>query len=210
MTPTHRSSPYRTHTCNQLNVDHVDQTVTLSGWVHRKRDHGGLIFIDLRDHFGITQCIISQDTQGFDVVEKTTLESVITVHGVVVKRAPETINTTMDTGHIEIDARTITVLSVADIIPFSINTYDDKNEDLRLKYRFLDLRRPDMHQAIVMRSAIISFIRKEWKAVAFWTFKHPFCLRPAPKAPVITSCPAACTKASFTPCLRHPNSLSNY
>ncbi len=181
MTPTHRSSPYRTHTCNQLNVDHVDQTVTLSGWVHRKRDHGGLIFIDLRDHFGITQCIISQDTQGFDVVEKTTLESVITVHGVVVKRAPETINTTMDTGHIEIDARTITVLSMADIIPFSINTYDDKNEDLRLKYRFLDLRRPDMHQAIVMRSAIISFIRKEMESRGFLDIQTPILSAPSPE-----------------------------
>ncbi|HOH43463.1 MAG TPA: OB-fold nucleic acid binding domain-containing protein, partial [Candidatus Hydrogenedentes bacterium] len=145
--------PYRTHNCGELRQKDSGNTVKLSGWVHRKRDHGGVVFIDLRDHYGLTQIVINPDTPFFSDAEKIRNESVITVVGEVVKRTDETVNANMATGEIEVVAADMTVESAVDeTLPFTVNQELDCPEETRLTYRFLDLRRERMHQNILLRS----------------------------------------------------------
>ncbi|MBP7710436.1 MAG: aspartate--tRNA ligase [Rickettsiales bacterium] len=165
---------YRTHNCSELNKSHVGQTVKLSGWVHSKRDHGSLIFIDLRDHFGLTQLVT-------DSLESIKLESVITVTGQVVARSAEAINPNIKTGEIEIKISELIVESAAEQIPFQINADENYPEELRLKYRFLDLRREKTHKNIVLRSQVISSIRAEMTAQGFLEIQTPILTASSPE-----------------------------
>src|SRR3990167_5050128 len=142
---------YRTHTCGELRKENANQTVRLSGWVHRKRDHGQLLFIDLRDHFGLTQCVIDTDNSTFHVAEAMRNESVIRIDGLVVERTPETVNPKMDTGAIEIQVTHVEVLSTADVLPLQVNSDAEFPEETRMRYRFLDLRRDQLHKNIILR-----------------------------------------------------------
>ena len=150
---------YRTHKCNELKISDVDKSVYLSGWVNRKRDHGGLLFIDLRDHYGLTQLVFDPDSKAFDLAEKITAETVIKIQGKVVKRDDDTINSNLSTGEIEVYVDTLEVLSEAEELPLPVFGEPDYPEDIRLKYRFLDLRRETLHGNIVLRSKIIQSIR---------------------------------------------------
>ena len=153
---------YRSHNCSELSKNNVGQTVKLSGWVHSKRDHGSLIFIDLRDHFGITQCVIDQKNPdlNLDVIASIKLESVITISGEVLARALEAVNPNIQTGEIEVRVGQLLVESMSEQIPFQVNDEENYPEELRLKYRFLDLRRQKTHKNIILRSQVISAIRK--------------------------------------------------
>ena len=137
---------YRTHNCSEISEKDVNQTVTLSGWLHRKRDHGNLLFIDLRDHFGLTQCVIENDNKFFSVLEKTRPESVIKITGNVISRAQGTENSDLKTGKVEVAIKSLEILSHANELPIPVFGEQDYPEDIRLKYRFLDLRREEMHK----------------------------------------------------------------
>ena len=166
---------YRTHKCNELNISNVGNQVRLSGWVHSIRDHGSLLFIDLRDNYGITQCVIDieKDKNLIELASKLTLESVIMIDGVVVARSKETINPDLSTGEIEVQIQKLEVESRAEQIPFQIaDETQNYPEDLRLKYRFLDLRTKKMHNNIQMRSKIIEFMRQEMIKQDFLEFPH--------------------------------------
>ena len=156
-----KAHTYRTHKCNEINKSLVGETVTLSGWVHRKRDHGQLVFVDLRDHYGISQIVSDTQKDTFDILEKISLESVISVHGKVVERSAETINHNIPTGEVELQVDKITILSNAESLPLQVNSDDDYGEEIRLRYRYLDLRRNRPHQNIILRSQIIQEIRSE-------------------------------------------------
>ncbi len=173
--------PYRTHTCGEISLTHEGQTVRLSGWIHRKRDHGNLLFVDLRDHYGITQCVIETTSVDFKQVEGARLESVVTVTGKVIKRTPDTINAKMATGAIEIEITNFNVESQADILPIQINSDQEFPEDTRLRYRFLDLRREKMHKNIVLRSQVISSIRKRMTAEGFLEMQTPILTSSSPE-----------------------------
>src|ERR1041385_7967938 len=142
---------YRSHTCGGLSRQHVGQDVRLSGWVHRKRDHGNLLFIDLRDHYGITQAVIDTSSPIFREVEGTRVESVVTITGKVVARSPETVNPKLATGEVEVTIGEFALQSAADTLPIQVNQEGDFPEDLRLRYRFLDLRTERMHANIILR-----------------------------------------------------------
>ncbi|MDC1096485.1 aspartate--tRNA ligase [Pelagibacteraceae bacterium] len=172
---------YRSHNCGQLNVNDVGKEITLSGWMHRKRDHGNLLFIDVRDHYGMTQCVIEKDNKHFSMLEKLKPESVISVIGQVVKREKETENLDLKTGMIEIDVKTINVLSEAKDLPMPVFGDQEYPEDIRLKYRFLDLRRQDMHNNIILRSQVISFIRNEMSKLNFLEFQTPILTSSSPE-----------------------------
>lgn len=174
-------SCFRTHTCGILQKTDVDQHVKLAGWVHRKRDHGQLIFIDLRDQYGITQCVFEPESQGFPIAEKLTNESVIQVEGVVALRSEETINNNLPTGQVEIIVKTVEVLSVAAPLPFPINQDTDTPEDMRLTSRFLDLRREKMHQNIALRCAIIASFRKHMLERGFMEIQTPILTASSPE-----------------------------
>ena len=154
-------SKYRTHTCGELNASNVGQSVVLSGWVHRKRDHGSLLFIDLRDNYGITQCVFDG---GDEALERVRPESVIQITGTVVARDAAAVNDKIPTGAIEIRAEKWDVLTNANVLPFQVFGDDDTvSEDLRLKYRYIDLRRESLHQNILFRNRMIKFMRdKMW------------------------------------------------
>ena len=175
---------YRTHNCSQLNQSNIGQSIKLSGWVHSKRDHGSLIFIDLRDHFGITQCVIDSANTGLnlDQIASIKLESVITVVGNVVARATDAINPNIQTGEIEVRISQLNIESLAEQIPFQIN---DKNEsypeDLRLKYRFLDLRRDKVNKNIILRSQVIAFIREQMTKIGFLEIQTPILTASSPE-----------------------------
>ena len=150
---------YRTHNCSELNEKDVKKNVTLSGWVHRKRDHGNLLFLDIRDHFGITQCVIENQDKNFKILEKLKPESVILVKGSVVKRSAETQNKELKTGLVEVKIKEFEILSPAKELPMPVFGEQEYPEEIRLKYRFLDLRRKEVHDNIMLRSNVISFIR---------------------------------------------------
>ena len=152
--------PYRTHNCGELRPEHVGQTVRLSGWVHRKRDHGQLLFVDLRDHYGITQIVADHDNPVQALLDSLRLESVITVTGEVVARAPEVINPKLPTGEIEVIAREVEVQSSAAELPMPVAGDAEYPEEIRLKYRYLDLRRQEMHHNIMLRSAVIDALNR--------------------------------------------------
>ena len=172
---------YRTHNCNDLTESDNQKKVTLSGWLHRKRDHGNLLFIDLRDHFGITQCVIENKNKCFKLIENLKPESVIQVIGTVVKRESGTENKDLKTGNIEVSIEDIIVLSQAKELPMPVFGEQDYPEDIRLKYRFLDLRRNQMHKNIILRSKVISFIRNEMNKLGFLEFQTPILTSSSPE-----------------------------
>ncbi len=173
--------PYRTHTCGQLRADHVAQTVRISGWVFRKRDHGQLLFIDLRDHYGITQVVITPDLSFFEECQKVRLESVLIVTGQVVARSEDTVNPAMPTGRVELIAESVTVESLAEPLPFQVNIEDDGPEELRLRYRFLDLRRDHLHKNIMLRAQIIASLRRRMIGHGFTEFQTPILTSSSPE-----------------------------
>ena len=172
---------YRTHNCNDLTESDNQKKVTLSGWLHRKRDHGNLLFIDLRDHFGITQCVIENKNKCFNLIENLKPESVIQVIGTVVKREAGTKNKDLKTGNIEVSIEEIIILSQAKELPMPVFGEQDYPEDIRLKYRFLDLRRNQMHKNIILRSKVISFIRNEMSKLGFLEFQTPILTSSSPE-----------------------------
>ena len=172
---------YRTHNCSELSEKDINKNIILSGWLHRKRDHGNLLFIDLRDHFGITQCVIENDNQHFSTLEKLKPESVLKVIGKVVQRSVETENKDLETGKIEISINDIEVLSSAKELPLPVFGEQDYPEEVRLKYRFLDLRRDEMHKNIILRSKIISFIRSEMIKLGFLEYQTPILTSSSPE-----------------------------
>ena len=172
---------YRTHTCGELRAGDVGTPARLSGWVHRKRDHGNLLFVDLRDNYGLTQCVIAAGSAHFKTVESLRLETVVTVSGQVVARAPSAINPKLATGEIEIAVDEITVLSTAEPPPLQVNSEADFPEETRLRYRFLDLRREPLHQHILLRSGVIASIRRRMIAAGFTEFQTPILTSSSPE-----------------------------
>ena len=172
---------YRTHNCNGLRAEDINQEVRLSGWVHRKRDHGGLLFIDLRDHFGLTQLVFDPDSGAFQEAEKVRNESVITINGKVVQRSDDTINKALPTGKIEVYVDTLEVIGSSDDIPLPVFGEPDYPEEIRLKYRFLDLRRETLHKNIILRSEIINFIRSKMIENDFLEIQTPIMTASSPE-----------------------------
>jgi len=172
---------YRTHNYSELRPSHENTTVKLSGWVHRKRDHGNLLFIDLRDHYGITQCVLETTNANFKILERIKPDSVISITGKVLKRTLETINKDLPTGKIEVEFKELEILSEAEELPMPVFGEQDYPEDIRLKYRFLDLRRQTMHKNIILRSKVISFIRKKMAGLGFNEFQTPILTASSPE-----------------------------
>ena len=172
---------YRSHNCSELNENDIGKSVCLSGWLHRKRDHGNLLFIDLRDHYGITQCVIERKNKFFSSLEKIKPESVIKINGKVIKREKGTENIELKTGKIEISIELLDILSNSKELPIPVFGEQDYPEDIRLKYRFLDLRREEMHKNIILRSKVISFIRSEMLKLGFLEFQTPILTSSSPE-----------------------------
>ena len=174
-------SKYRTHTCGDLNLNDKGSDTTLSGWINKKRDHGNLLFIDLRDNYGITQCVIDKSNFIFNDLEKLPLETVIKIEGKVIERTKETNNPNIKTGEIEVSIKKYEILGVTKELPMPIFSDQEYAEDIRLKYRFLDLRRKKIHQNIILRSKVISFIRSEMHKLGFLEFQTPILTSSSPE-----------------------------
>ena len=172
---------YRSHNCAELSEKEIDKDVCLSGWLHRKRDHGNLLFIDLRDHYGITQCVIENKNDFFPILEKSRPESVLKIIGKVVKRSTGTENIDLKTGKIEVMIKSVETLSNAKELPIPVFGEQDYPEEIRLKYRFLDLRREEMHKNIILRSKVISFIRSEMLKLEFLEYQTPILTSSSPE-----------------------------
>ena len=172
---------YRTHTCGELTKLHKEKEISLSGWINKKRDHGNLLFIDLRDNFGITQCVIDKSNEIFKKIEKLPLETVIQITGVVIERSNETINKNISTGEIEVKINNIDILGETKELPMPVFSDQEYAEEIRLKYRFLDLRRKKIHQNIILRSKVISFIRNEMQKLGFLEFQTPILTSSSPE-----------------------------
>ena len=172
---------YRTHTCDELTKKNKNQKVYLSGWINKKRDHGNLLFVDLRDNYGLTQCVIDKDNKFFKQLEKTQLESVVKISGLVVERTKETINPDLNTGEIEIKIESMEILGLCNELPMPVFSEQDYAEEIRLKYRFLDLRRKKIHENIILRSRVISFIRSEMHKLNFLEFQTPILTSSSPE-----------------------------
>ena len=172
---------YRTHTCGELTKLHKEKEISLSGWINKKRDHGNLLFIDLRDNFGITQCVIDKSNKIFKKIEKLSLETVIKITGVVIERSNETINKNISTGEIEVKINNIDILGKTKELPMPVFSDQEYAEEIRLKYRFLDLRRKKIHQNIILRSKVISFIRNEMQKLGFLEFQTPILTSSSPE-----------------------------
>ncbi|MER2520917.1 MAG: aspartate--tRNA ligase [Bdellovibrionales bacterium] len=173
--------PYRTHTCGALRLSDVGKTVRISGWVHRKRDHGSLLFIDLRDNYGLTQCVIDRSSPLLEKIEHVKSESVVTITGKVVQRPEETANAKLPTGEIEIDIEEFVIQSAAEPLPMPVNQDADTGEEVRLKYRFLDLRREKLHNNIKLRSKVISSIRRRMGEAGFLEYQTPILTSSSPE-----------------------------
>jgi aspartyl-tRNA synthetase len=173
--------PYRSHTCGALSASDAGQTVRLSGWIHRKRDHGGVLFVDLRDHYGLTQVVADSDSPALAVLEGLRLESVVTIEGTVKARSEATINPNLPTGAIEVYARAVTVLSRAEELPLPVAGEQEYPEDIRLRYRFLDLRRETLHANIVKRTAIVRETRQRMEAIGFTEYSTPILTASSPE-----------------------------
>lgn len=173
--------PYRTHTCAQLRSDHVGETVRISGWIHRKRDHGGVLFIDLRDTYGLTQCVVHEGSPLLAQIEKFRIESTITVTGKVTARTPETVNAKMPTGEVELVIDSVTLQGAADVLPFQVAENDGAGEDIRLKYRYLDLRRDGMQKKIRLRNNVIFSLRQRMMGQGFQEFQTPILTASSPE-----------------------------
>ena len=172
---------YRTHNCSELSEKEINENVTLSGWLHRKRDHGNLLFVDLRDHYGMTQCVIENKNNFFSILENLKPESVLKISGKVVKRSSGTENLDLKTGEIEVSVDSVEVLSSAKELPMPVFGEQDYPEEIRLKYRFLDLRREEMHKNIILRSNVISFIRSEMLKLGFLEYQTPILTSSSPE-----------------------------
>jgi aspartyl-tRNA synthetase len=172
---------YRTHTCAALDKGNVGEAVRLSGWIHRKRDHGGVLFVDLRDHYGITQIVADEDSPALSILDGLKLESVVTIDGDVKARVAEAVNPNLPTGEIEVFARNVTVQSKAEELPLPVAGEQDYPEDIRLKYRFIDLRRETMHRNIMLRSQVISCLRRRMQNQGFTEFQTPILAASSPE-----------------------------
>ncbi|HSR72370.1 MAG TPA: aspartate--tRNA ligase, partial [Kiloniellales bacterium] len=172
---------YRTHSCGALRRSHAGESVRLSGWVHRKRDHGQLLFVDLRDSFGVTQCVVDVSSPLFPELEGVRVESVITVTGPVVERSAETVNPNLPTGEVEVRVEALTVVSRATVLPLQVAGEEDAGEETRLRYRYLDLRREKMQRKILMRSQIIASIRRRMHEQGFVEFQTPILTASSPE-----------------------------
>ena len=172
---------YRTHNCNEVRASNSDEKVTLSGWIHKKRDHGNLVFIDLRDNYGMTQCVVQKDSSHFEEIEKLKLETVIKITGSCIKRAADAINAELDTGEMEVVVDSMEVLGSCGELPMPVFSDQEYSEDIRLKYRFLDLRRKKIHQNIILRSKVISFIRDKMSQLGFLEFQTPILTASSPE-----------------------------
>jgi aspartyl-tRNA synthetase len=175
------SNKYRTHNCNELRKDQVNSDVVLSGWINKKRDHGNLLFIDLRDNYGITQCIINKENPYFKQLEKIQLETVVKIEGKVVNRSEETINKEIASGEIEVVIQNFKILGTCKELPLPVFSDQEYAEEIRLKYRFLDLRRKKIHENIILRSKVISFIRNEMGKLGFLEFQTPILTSSSPE-----------------------------
>ena len=172
---------YRTHNCAALRSQNVGETIRLSGWVHRKRDHGGVLFVDLRDHYGITQIVADSDSPALPILDGLRLESVVTIDGEVKARSEGTVNATLPTGEIEVFARNATVLSRAEELPLPVAGEQEYPEDVRLRYRFIDLRRETLHANIVKRTKVISDMRRRMEATGFTEYSTPILTASSPE-----------------------------
>ncbi len=172
---------YRTHTCGELSKNLKNKEVIISGWINKKRDHGNLLFIDLRDNYGITQCVVEKNNKNFGKLEKQPLETVVNIKGKVVERSKETINSEIKTGEIEINIISFEILGKTKELPMPVFSEQEYSEEIRLKYRFLDLRRNKIHQNIILRSKIISFIRSEMQKLGFLEFQTPILTSSSPE-----------------------------
>jgi aspartyl-tRNA synthetase len=172
---------YRTHNCNKLRKEDIDKKIFISGWINKKRDHGNLLFIDLRDNYGITQCIIDKENENFLELEKTQLETVIKIEGKVVSRSNETINKDIETGEIEVVIKKFEILGTCKELPMPVFSDQEYAEEIRLKYRFLDLRRKKIHENIILRSKVISYIRNEMTKLGFLEFQTPILTSSSPE-----------------------------
>ena len=174
-------SKYRTHNCNELRKDDLNKDIIISGWINKKRDHGNLLFIDLRDNYGITQCIIDKANKNFLDLEKTQLETVIKINGKVVNRSNDTINKDIETGEIEVVINEFEILGTCKELPMPVFSDQEYAEEIRLKYRFLDLRRKKIHENIILRSKVISYIRNEMTKLGFLEFQTPILTSSSPE-----------------------------
>ena len=172
---------YRSHNCNELGKKEVGKNVLLSGWINKKRDHGNILFIDLRDNYGITQCIINKENPNFSFLEKMQLETVIKVEGEVVNRSNETINKEINTGEVEVVIKSFNILGTCKELPMPIFSDQEYSEEIRLKYRFLDLRRKKIHENIILRSKVISYIRNEMNKLGFLEYQTPILTSSSPE-----------------------------
>ncbi len=172
---------YRTHNCNELRKDDLNKDISISGWINKKRDHGNLLFIDLRDNYGITQCIIDKENKNFLDLEKTQLETVIKVNGKVVNRSNDTVNKDIETGEIEVVINEFEILGTCKELPMPVFSDQEYAEEIRLKYRFLDLRRKKIHENIILRSKVISYIRNEMTKLDFLEFQTPILTSSSPE-----------------------------
>ncbi|MDG1413749.1 MAG: OB-fold nucleic acid binding domain-containing protein, partial [Alphaproteobacteria bacterium] len=165
--------PFRSHTCSDLRASDVGSTARVSGWINRRREHAGPLFIDLRDHYGVTQCVVLESSPHYEMLKRIKLESVVTLTGRVMKRDDEAINDKLATGEIELYVDDAVVQSSSDQVPLQVNSNDDINEDLRLTYRYLDLRREKVHANIMLRAKVIESLRKMMVAQGFTEFQTP-------------------------------------
>ena len=188
---------YRTHKCDELRHDNVKDVVKLSGWVHRKRDHGQLIFIDLRDHYGLTQVVVDSSNDNFSIIENLSLESVITVTGIVVERSSDTINKSLPTGDIEVNLTELEIISKSNALPLQVNSDEDYGEETRLKFRYLDLRRNRPHSNIILRSNIIQTIRNKMLELGFIEFQTPILTASSPEGARDFLVPSRLNKGKF-------------
>ena len=172
---------YRSHHCNELRKETVGKKISLSGWINKKRDHGNLLFIDLRDNYGITQCIIDKENPNFNKLEKIQLETVIKIDGEVVDRSKDTINLEIQTGEIEVLIQNFQILGSCKELPLPVFSDQEYSEEIRLKYRFLDLRRKKIHENIILRSQVISFIRNQMSLLGFLEFQTPILTSSSPE-----------------------------
>ena len=172
---------YRTHTCGELNISHKGQKIILSGWINKKRDHGNLLFIDLRDNYGLTQCVVDNENKVFKEIENLPLETVLKITGEVIERNKDTVNKNLLSGEIEISINDFEVLGRTKELPMPVFSDQEYSEEIRLKYRFLDLRRKKIHQNIILRSKVISFIRSEMNKLGFLEFQTPILTSSSPE-----------------------------
>ena len=188
---------YRTHKCHELRIENVKDIVKLSGWVHRKRDHGQLIFIDLRDHYGLTQVVVDSSNKNFSIFENISLESVVTITGTVVERSEETINKNLPTGNIEVNLSELEIVSKSNTLPLQVNSDEDYGEETRLKFRYLDLRRSRPHYNIILRSNVIQTIRNKMLELGFMEFQTPILTASSPEGARDFLVPSRLNKGKF-------------